>query len=228
MDVGAGRPLTFTTSDNLTLEGVLHLPEPSLRPSPLNPNRLPGLVVCHPQPLYGGDMRNNVVATLCEAAVANGIAALRFNFRGVGASEGSHDHGRGERNDVAAAMRYLRGLAEIDANRVALAGYSFGAAIAILSVDENTHSLIGVSMPTGSGAITQIDTTCPLLLISGDRDEYSDTEALTRLAKPLGDRAELVIVPGVDHFWWGSDDRLSGVVSNFLVRTLSPAPELAN
>ena len=85
--------------------------------------------------MYGGDMRNYVVATLCEAAVAQGLVALRFNFRGVGASQGTHEQGRGERSDVAAALAYLRSLPEIDSGRVGLAGYSFGAAMAATSAD---------------------------------------------------------------------------------------------
>ena len=71
-----------------------------------------------------------------------------------------------------------------------------------------------------SGTITKIHVACPLLLVSGDRDEYSDPGALARLAEPLGDRAEVVIITGVDHFWWGSDDRLAEAVSSFLARTI--------
>ena len=170
-------------------------------------------------------MRNNIVAILCETAVSAGFAALRFNFRGVGASQGSHDKGRGERQDVAAARKYLRSQPEIDATRVGLAGYSFGAAMAVLSVDDGTRALIAVSTPTGSGAITQVDAACPTLLVSGDRDEYSDPDALRLLAQPLGNNAEVVILPGVDHFWWGSDDRLSEIVSKFLTATLAPAAQ---
>ena len=180
MDASEGRPVSFTTSDGLTLEGVLHLPDPS----PSSPNPFPALVICHPHPLYGGDMRNNIVAILCETAVNAGVAALRFNFRGVGASHGSHDKGRGEREDVAAALKYLRSLPEIDETRVGLAGYSFGAAMAALSVDEQTPALIAVSTPTMSDAITQIDAACPTLLVSGDRDEYSDPDALRRSPSP--------------------------------------------
>ena len=221
MDASEGRPVSFITNDGLTLEGVVHLPNPSRT----TPNPSPALVVCHPHPLYGGDMRNNIVAILCETVVSAGFAALRFNFRGVGASQGSHDKGRGERQDVAAAREYLRSQPEIDATRVGLAGYSFGAAMAVLSVDDGTRALIAVSTPTGSGAITQVDAACPTLLVSGDRDEYSDPDALRLLAQPLGNNAEVVILPGVDHFWWGSDDRLSEIVSKFLTATLAPAAQ---
>jgi alpha/beta superfamily hydrolase len=130
------RPVTFA-SDDLTLEGILHLPagEPA-----------PGIVVCHPHPQYGGDMHNNVVDALCDTALAGGAVALRFNFRGTGGSEGSHDKGIGERNDVRAALAYLRDLPEVDGNRVALAGYSFGAALAVRAASgSDIRALIAVS-----------------------------------------------------------------------------------
>jgi alpha/beta superfamily hydrolase len=216
MDIAEGRAISFSTVDGLTLEAVLHLPDPSLHPSPITHDPLSGIVVCHPHPQYGGDMRNNVVAILCEAAVSNGIAAMRFNFRGVGGSAGAFDNGIGEQRDVAAAFAHLRSLPEVDADRVALAGYSFGAAIALRAVDRDARALIAVSTPTISGAISQINVECPLLLVSGDRDEYSDPDALASFAETAGAYAELIILPGVDHFWWGSDDRLATIVSAFL------------
>lgn len=213
MDVSQGRHITFT-SETHTLEGALHLPD--LIPAP-------GIVVCHPHPQYGGDMRNNVVATLCRAAVANGMVALRFNFRGVGASEGTFNNGTGEQRDVVAALDYLRGLAEVDPNRVAVAGYSFGAAVALNLNPPDIGALIAVSVPTISGPLPKLDAAHPLLLVSGDRDEYSEPAALAHFVETVGARAELVILPGVDHFWWGSDDRLAEVVSGFLSRTVPVA-----
>src|SRR5438093_13728759 len=116
--------MTFA-SGVLTLEGALNLPERT---------PAPGIVVCHPHPMYGGDMHNNVVDAVCQTAAANGIVALRFNFRGAGGSEGIYDNGVGEQDDVGAALAYLRELPEVDGARVALAGYSFGAAIALQAV----------------------------------------------------------------------------------------------
>ena len=107
------------------LEGCLHLPEDG-RP-------IAGVVVCHPHPLMGGDMHNNVVMGLCRELVGCGMAILRFNFRGVGASAGTHDQGRGEMEDAREALRYLVSLAEIDDRSIGLAGYSFGAGVAMES-----------------------------------------------------------------------------------------------
>ncbi len=237
VDVANGRSITFT-SDGLALEGVLHLPSAHPEPALLGQSRRAahpeesgeggrlegGLVVCHPHPQYGGDMRNNVVAVLCDAAVASGIAALRFNFRGVGASQGAYDNGVGEQRDVERALNYLRGLPEVDPERIALAGYSFGASLALRSAPPDLRALIAVSTPT-SGRLPDLDLACPLLLVSGDRDEYSDPGALRGFAEASGPRAELVILPGVDHFWWGSDERLAAVVAGFLKHTLlAPVP----
>jgi alpha/beta superfamily hydrolase len=223
MQVSDGRVLSFITSDGLTIEGVLHLPAPSGGRELSLTGRHSAIVVCHPHPQYGGDMRNNVVATVCEAAVANGIAALRFNFRGVGASRGAFDNGAGEQRDVAAALAHLRSLPEVDPGRTALAGYSFGAAMALRVIDRDARALILVSLPTISGGLPQPEAACPILLISGDRDEYSDPDALAGFAEAAGPQAELVILPGVDHFWWGSDERLAEAVSSFLARTVSAA-----
>ncbi len=210
------REVSFA-SDGLTLEGVLHLPDAT---------PAPGLVVCHPHPQYGGDMWNNVVSAVCQTANASGIAALRFNFRGTAGSQGAYDDGRGEQQDAAAALSYLRSLAEIDAGRVALAGYSFGAAMALRAArdDRGLVALIAISLPTGGDWPAGADTGCPILFLSGDRDEYSDPEALRRLAAGLGDRAEVAIMRGVDHFWAGSEERLREAVSEYLSRHVNHAP----
>ena len=92
------------------LEGRLHLPEDG-RP-------IAGVVVCHPHPLMGGDMDNNVVMGVCRELVGCGMAVLRFNFRGVGASAGAHDQGRGEVEDAREALRYLASLPELDGRSI--------------------------------------------------------------------------------------------------------------
>src|SRR5579875_1176116 len=86
------------------------------------------LVVCHPHPLYGGSMDNNVVDALCDAALQEGLAALRFNFRGVGRSTGSYDNGEGEQEDVLAAVQAAGD--RLSGAAIGLAGYSFGASVA--------------------------------------------------------------------------------------------------
>jgi alpha/beta superfamily hydrolase len=164
-------------------------------------------------------MHNNVVYAVCRAALDHGVAALRFNFRGVGGSAGSYDSGRGERDDAVAALAHLRSLPEIDSSRVSLAGYSFGAAVALRVADPDLRALVAVSAPSVAGPLT-VEATCPILFVSGDRDEYSDPSDLQRIVDTLDGRAQLTIMPGVDHFWAGSDERLSEAVSTFLATHL--------
>ncbi len=228
MDPQPAHSISFP-SDNLTLEGILHLPVLSEVEGPAS-SPSPGVVVCHPHPLYGGDMHNNVVTAICRAAAVRGIAALRFNFRGVGRSQGAFADGVGERADATAALAHLRQLPEIDSQRIGLVGYSFGAAVALLSAGQDlrpdgrasARALVAVSTPTIARGLSDIAVSCPALLVVGDQDQVAPPSRLAALAGVIGPRAELVIVPGADHFWWGAEDRLAELVSGFLVRTLAP------
>src|SRR3972149_4351077 len=168
---GQTREITFT-SDGLALEGILHLPASS--PSP-------GVAVCHPHPLYGGDMHNNVVVALCRAAAARGIAALRFNFRGVGGSQGSFADGVGERADAAAAPARLPELLEVDDGRVGIVGYSFGAAVALLAAGEGLRAVVAVSTPTIARGLSGIAVRCPALLVGGEDDQGAPASRLASL-----------------------------------------------
>jgi hypothetical protein len=162
-----------------------------------------GFVVCHPHPLYGGDMDNPVVIRVAEVAQAAGYAALRFNFRGAGASEGVHDKGRGEQEDVRAAMAALA--THLPAgSRVGVMGYSFGAAMAARasrpSVPEAPLGLI--APPLGMYDFDFLQTSPGrLLLVAGTADSYCPVEALHRLAAISS--AEERIVEGADHFFFG-------------------------
>jgi alpha/beta superfamily hydrolase len=204
-------PVTFETEDGLTIEGLLHLPEAT---------PAAGIVACHPHPQYGGEMHNNVVGAICRAALDQGIAALRFNFRGVGDSQGEYDSGVGEQKDVAGALASLSERPEIDRSRVGLTGYSFGAAVALRAADHGINALLAVSVPTVAFKVEAPADSCPVLFVSGDRDEYSDPAELHKIAGELGERASVVIMPGVDHFWWGSDERLVATAGEFLAKHL--------
>ena len=162
-------------------------------------------------------MRNNVVGALCQAALDEGIAALRFNFRCAGTSSGSFERGRGEQDDVRAALAHLATLPEVDAARLALAGYSFGAAMAlpVAASGADVRALVAVSTPTGMGELPPLPAGLPALFASGDRDEYSDPAVLRDYVAALP-TADLRVFPGVDHFWWGSADRLIEAVREFL------------
>ena len=209
MGLTEGRPESFVTPDGLTLEGLLHLPDA---------NPCPGVVVAHPHPQYGGEMRNNVVNALCHAANGVGAAALRFNFRGVGASEGTFDNGIGEQKDVEGALEHLRGLPEIVASGIAVAGYSFGALVVLRYANgrDDLSAVVAVSNPTQRGPVVELSMRVPTVFVTGDRDEYCDGALLTEYREQLGDDVTVVVHEGVDHFWWGSDDRLMETVSGFL------------
>jgi len=203
-------------SGELQLEGVLQLPEGVGAP-------IAGVVVCHPHPLYGGDMWNDVVEQVCRELQASGLAALRFNFRGVGGSQGEHGAGVGERDDVWAALDVLRSRAEIDSARLGLAGYSFGGGVALnAGPAAGVKALAAISAPP-----RMIDFTAmrgfeiPVLLIAGDRDEFAPADTLPQLAIALGAKAEVTIVPGADHFWWGHARELRKGVGEFFARALA-------
>jgi len=205
-DVSAtGEPLTFP-SEGLSLEGLLHRP----RAAPY-----PAAVVCHPHPLYGGDMHNPVVGAVCQALAEAGIAALRFNYRGVGASEGKFGDGVGERTDAAGALAHLRDLAEVIPDKVGVIGYSFGAAVALVAADRNVAAVAAISTPTFGRGVPELAIRCPALLISGDQDQVAPVDRLAALADLIGPQCQVAIVRGADHFWWGQETKLAEVVAQF-------------
>ncbi len=199
------RSLTFPCGD-LTLEGALHLPVSS---------PAPGVVICHPHPQYGGDMENNVVMAACNALVDRGVAALRFNFRGVGGSDGAFDQGNGERDDVRAALKQLVALPEVDEKRRGLIGYSFGAMVAAEVASGALRALALVSPPITSSDL-RVAWGCPALVLGGDQDPIAPIDRLELLTEPPG--VELHITSGADHSWWGFEDELGGALAEFFAR----------
>jgi uncharacterized protein len=201
--------VTFSVGD-ITLEGLLSLPARAAQI---------GAVVCHPHPLYGGEMHNNVVSSLVDAFQAAGIATLRFNFRGVGNSEGEHDEGNGEVEDVKAAVTYL--LSRQAVPTVVVAGYSFGSMVGLRAgaEDDRVHKLIGVALPIGMRDASFLHNVKKAkLLVSGDHDNYSPVPGLNDLVAKLPDPKSLVIVDGADHFFWGLEGKVAKAAVEFLQR----------
>jgi alpha/beta superfamily hydrolase len=213
VEVIQGRGLRIE-SEGPGLEGLLHLPD--------GEPPFPGIVICHPHPQFGGEMHNNVVGALVRAANGAGIAALRFNFRGVGESEGTYDGGKGEQDDARAALHALRSQPEIDPQRVALSGYSFGATVTlnVASGRDDLAAVVAVSSPTVRGDKVEIHLNAPALFVTGDRDQYVDANLLLEYRDQLGDDVTVEVLEGVDHFWWGSDGRLIEIVGAFLRKQL--------
>ena len=192
----------------LTLAGLLSMPA---QPPTL------GVVLCHPHPLYGGDMYNNIVSALADALQQAGAMTLRFNFRGVGKSEGVHGAGETERDDVQAAITYL--LSRHAVSHVAVAGYSFGAMVGLQAgaSDARVQTLIGVALPIGRRDASFLNTANkPTLLISGDQDAYSPTAALQKLVAGLPQPHKLVTIQGADHFFWGQEGDVAQAAVAFL------------
>ena len=208
MTLPTTRSLTFPCGD-LSLEGVLHL---------LDSTPAAAAVVCHPHPQYGGDMENNVVLAACQSLVGRGFAALRFNFRGVGASEGAFDQGEGERNDVRAALRYLTSLPEVDGERLGLIGYSFGALVAAEVADSDLRALALVSPPVAHADL-RVDWGCPTLVLAGDQDQNAPADGLEAIGRASG--VELRVVSGADHFWLGFEEELVEALAGFFEQHLA-------
>lgn len=200
--------VTFAAG-GIVLEGLLSLP--------VEPARI-GAVVCHPHPLYGGDMHNNVVTALVDAFRSAGMATLRFNFRGVGSSGGDHGGGEAEIADVEAAVGFL--VARSGLAKVAVAGYSFGSMVGLRAgaSDARVNALIGVALPIATRDASFLDQVSkPTLLISGDRDDYSPVPKLQALAAATPAQKQLTILAGVDHFFrGGSDDEAAAAAAAFL------------
>lgn len=196
----AERAATLATRDGVLLEAQFALA----------PAATAGVVACHPHPLYGGDMHNPVVVRVIEVCAALGLATLRFNFRGVGASTGAHDGGAGEERDVEAALTHLRGLMG-PAAQLALIGYSFGATVsARLAGRQGTEpALAGLALVAppmalvGDEPFLALDRfPAPLLIVAGSRDEYCPAEGLERLTRRLPNAA-VSLIEGANHFFLG-------------------------
>ncbi len=183
------RRITLTTTDGLRLDGRLD-----------GPDATPVTVVwCHPHPLFGGTMFAPLMNAVTDGLVADGIGVLRFAFRGVGDSEGSHDGGRGEVDDVAAAMGHARTLGA----RPVVAGWSFGAATAaryLATVEADRHvRYVGVAPPTDHLPDAERIGGERATFVIGSRDQVVDPAAVREYARTAS--AELIEVEGADHFF---------------------------
>jgi uncharacterized protein len=160
-------------------------------------------VVCHPHPLYGGTMDNKVVTTVARALQEIGIPTVRFNFRGVGASAGAYDEGRGETADADAAASW--GAQRWPGRQLVIAGFSFGAYIALrLAQQRSADRLITIAPPVDLFDFSSISApACPWLVVQGDADDVVDPKKVLAWAGRLSPAPRLVVLPGVGHFFHG-------------------------
>jgi alpha/beta superfamily hydrolase len=165
-------------------------------------------LVCHPHPLFGGTLHNKVVFHTMKALNSFGFPVLRFNFRGTGLSQGEHDHGRGEMDDVRTALDWLDREFHLP---LLFAGFSFGAAVGlpVACADARVQAVIGLGIPVAPIDERTYDfsflQTCakPKLLVSGARDQFGPRAQLQRLVDSLPEPRKLVLIEGADHFFEG-------------------------
>jgi alpha/beta superfamily hydrolase len=162
-------------------------------------------------------MHFKVVFRAAKALQSAGLAALRFNFRGVGRSEGAHDHGTGEQEDARAALFELE--RRFPGLPLVLGGFSFGSAVAlrVAARDPGVQAVFAlgypVSMAEDRSHLASISG--PRLFVQGENDEFGPGEALRSLVEPLPPPREIVVIPGADHFFDGHLDALQGAVATW-------------
>jgi hypothetical protein len=207
----------------------LYLPGPAgkleaLWEKPSSPRAdLVGLV-CHPHPLYGGTMHNKVVHHTARALQELGLAVLRFNFRGAGSSRGTHDHGRGEADDVRAALAWLA--EKTPGAQVVLAGFSFGAwvGLRIGCEDKRVKALVGVGLPTNNSDLSYLSS-CrkPKLIVQGSQDQYGSRKNTEAVVARAPEPKKLIWIPAADHFFAGHLEALRHAVAENLPALLKRA-----
>jgi uncharacterized protein len=170
-------------------------------------------VVCHPHPLFGGTLHNKVVFHTMKALNRFGFPVLRFNFRGAGLSQGEHDHGAGEVEDVRTALDWLDAEFHLP---LLFAGFSFGSAVGLRAAcpDGRVQALIGIGVPAIPVAADEEaprvytfdflrDCVKPKLFVSGARDQFGPRDKLEALVASAADPKKLVVIEGADHFFEG-------------------------
>lgn len=175
-----------------------------------------GVIVTHPHPLYGGDMYNNVVEAIVQAYREKEYSTLRFNFRGVGSSQGVHDNGIGEQEDVRSALKYLSDLGK---GCIDLAGYSFGAWVNALGLEtfEQVGRMIMVSPPVNFVDFSFLTYNPKIqLVIVGTNDEIAGLKGVEDMLPTWNPEAVLKVIQGADHFYWGKTGELKSVIQEFL------------
>ena len=179
-----------------------------------------GVIVTHPHPLYGGNMHNNVVSAVSSAYQKGGFTTLRFNFRGVGRSQGSYGDGIGEQEDVRAAVARLK---EFGIQHIELAGYSFGAWVNALAANDGlkVDRMIMVSPPVAFIEFKDIaDISSLKLIVTGSRDDIAPAKMVERSYPAWNASAEFKVINGADHFYGGYESQLQAVLMDFLAKEI--------
>ena len=174
--------------------------------------------MCHPHPIYGGTMHTTAVYRVAQALSDTGFVVLRFNFRGIGASTGSHDGGIGEHDDVLAALNWLE--REYPGLPLIVGGFSFGSEIGMRvgAEDDRVTGLLGIGLPIHSERYDYSFLSAmgkPVLVVQGEDDEFGTGEAVAELIADLGEHIRLVRIPGSDHYFTDCWDELKETVRGY-------------
>jgi len=182
-------------------------------------------LVCHPHPLFGGTLHNKVVFRAMKALNGFGFPVLRFNFRGAGLSAGEHDRGRGEVEDVRAALDWLERELHLP---MIFAGFSFGAWVGLRATcpDARVRALIALGTPVDVEGQSYAydflrDCTKPKLFVSGARDEFGPAGEVERIVAAAAEPKHLVRVPGADHFFEGRLPAVGSAIEEWLLTALA-------
>ena len=181
------------------------------------PDATHAALVCHPHPVYGGTFHNKVVFHTTKTLHSFGFPVLRFNFRGAGLSQGEHDHGRGEIEDVRTALDWLHREFHLP---MIFAGFSFGAAVGLQAAcsDDRVIAAIGLGLPIAPIDDRSYDFSflhncaTPKLFVSGSRDHFGPRAALEKITGTLPGPCKLAFIEGADHFFEGRLRELREVI----------------
>jgi len=213
----AGVSFTSAGSEPVKLDGVLHTPDAVDSPSP-------AVVLCHPHSLHGGSMRVPVMEVTARELAGRGLMALRFDFRGVGRSEGSFGEGLGEVEDVGGAFQFLAERNGVDESRLYLMGYSFGASVGLRYVEQGSpvSAIAALCLPLGESTILPLSQQFwlgwrkPKLFLAGDRDDICPLSELRPLVEGMPEPKQLTVLAGADHFLWGREQEVAGYIVDYL------------
>jgi len=178
-------------------------------------------LVCHPHPLYGGTLHNKVVFHTMKALNSFGYSVLRFNFRGTGLSQGEHDNGIGEMDDVRTALNWLDDSFHLP---IVFAGFSFGAAVGLRAAcpDPRVSALIGLGIPVVPTDERSYDfdflqdCSKPKLFVSGTRDQFGPKMRLQEVVARAADPKKLILIEAADHFFEGRLRELRDAIANWI------------
>lgn len=177
-------------------------------------------VVCHPHPLHGGTLHNKVVFRASRGLEREDVATLRFNFRGAGTSQGRHDNGQGEQQDLEAAIKWMQ--ARHKDTKLFLAGFSFGAWVAsrVAWARDDVAAMVLIGSPVDKYDMDYIrHAPQPILFLQGSEDEFGEVDKLAKIVEGCRN-AELIVVNGADHFFKNQVEIVEETVAEWVAGVL--------